>query len=155
VRTTICCISLALSSSHRNRSFMFYGPRPMSSQTKSTVGYRTRLTIHETSENNGDTPIWYFWSVFGWYFSVFTKPLRTNKSRWYVATCDRRMKMAGTKIWRERIASRIGRRSSSCDTSHQQCYQAACTHNCENRTESIEVKVIEIVEFSLSLSAYR
>ena len=30
---------------------------------------------------------------------------------------------------------------------------SSCTHNCENRTESIEVKVIEVVEGSLSLSA--
>ncbi len=32
---------------------------------------------------------------------------------------------------------------------------SSCTHNCENRPESIEVKVMEVVEFSLSLSAYR
>jgi hypothetical protein len=70
-----------------------------------------------------------------------------------VATHDAQTKRAGAKIWHEWKCFKDRPRKLQLTWHIASTMLSSCTHNCENRTESIEVKVIEVVEESLSLSA--
>ena len=70
-----------------------------------------------------------------------------------VATRDVQTKRTGAEIWRERKCFKDWPRKLQLTWHITSTMLSSCTHNCENRTESIEVKVIEVVEGSLLMSA--